>query len=69
MIEVWVFLVLTGGHMIEVGGFIIEETCNNTREQVLIQREAIGHGPTYNGKVYELTKHYETTKCFKVWKK
>ena len=65
---VWVFIILTQGHMLEVGGFKDEETCNSTREQIKIQREAIGFGDSKE-RTYMLTKHFETTKCFMLWKK
>ena len=59
MYTVWVFLILTNGHMIEVGKFKDEATCEATRKEVIVQRNSIG---------YELTKHFEPTKCFQVWK-
>ena len=69
MSMVWIFLVLTNGHIIETGGFQDEETCNSTRNEIIVQREAIGHDPKVYGKPYMLTNQFEATKCFQVWKK
>jgi len=65
---VWVFLVLINGHISEIGGFENEVTCEQTRQEIIVQRQEIGYG-TGLGKPYILNKQFDTTKCFKVWKK
>lgn len=70
MTAVWIFLVLTQHNMIEVGKFVNEETCENTRKELLIQRTLLGYGTgsSKDSNGYILTKYFETTKCFQVWK-
>jgi len=69
MLTVWVFLVLTNGYMLEVGKFQNEENCETTRKEVIVQRSTIGYGSNSTLKdTYLLTRYFETTKCFQVWK-
>jgi hypothetical protein len=65
---VWIFLIVTNGHMMEIGKFQSEEVCEQTRKEVIIQRTEIGYPKEMTKDGYILTKYFETTKCFKVWK-
>lgn len=67
MTTVWVFLIIMNGHIQQVGGFTNEVDCENTRNEVIVQRTEIGYGNS-SLRPYILSKHFETTKCFKVWK-
>ena len=64
MYTIWIFLVLTQGHTIEVGGFVSEEECNVARKEVVVQREAIN-----KEKSYIIAEYLGTTKCIQVHKK
>lgn len=71
MTIVWVFLMLMNGHMVEVGGFQSEESCDTTRKEIVIQRAKLGYGgeeKNAHTREYILTSYFETSKCFKVWK-